>query len=222
MNKEIKILYEDTAIIVCIKPAGIATQTAKIASKDMVTMLKNHIAKTASNGREPYLAVIHRLDQPVSGILIFAKTKQAAGILNKQMQTEGFGKYYKALLSKIPTNKEGILENYMIHDKIKNISRICDKKETGAKKACLLYKVESQKDKRGTWVQIELKTGRHHQIRVQMAGMDCPIVGDKKYNKENENTSDRLMLIAYKLEFTHPITKKRMRFEHMEGVDEEI
>ena len=114
----LNILYEDPHILVCVKPHGIATQSKSIRYPDMVSLIKNHLAKSSGSrnpgSAEPYLAVIHRLDQPVAGILVFAKTPAAAKDLNKQLQNQGFGKYYRALVANTPSTKEGTLENYMV------------------------------------------------------------------------------------------------------------
>ena len=107
----LEILYEDSHILVCVKPHGIATQSKRIGSPDMVNLLKNHIYQSNPSQGEPYLAVIHRLDQPVKGILVFAKTPFAAKELNKQLTSQGFGKYYCALVDGCPPQDEGTLEN---------------------------------------------------------------------------------------------------------------
>ena len=151
----LNILYEDPHILVCVKPHGIATQSKSIRYPDMVSLIKNHLAKASgTSGKsgapksigsrtpgsaEPYLAVIHRLDQPVAGILVFAKTPAAAKDLNKQLQNQGFEKYYRALVTNAPSEKEGTLEDYMVKDARTNTSRICSAKENGAKIARLHY-----------------------------------------------------------------------------------
>lgn len=207
----LRILFEDTHIIVCYKPSGIATQTSRIGSPDMVSLLKNYLHKK----NEPYLAVIHRLDQPVEGILVFAKTPFAAKELNRQMQANGFGKFYKAVLCGKPEKPEGTLENYMVKDGRTNTSRVCSKEETGAKRAVLSYRICDEITVDGEnypVAEIRLQTGRHHQIRVQMAHMGCPLLGDVKYNPK-ESSVRQIALCAYRLEFIHPKTKKRMQFE---------
>lgn len=206
-----RILYEDEHIIVCYKPAGIPTQTSKVSEQDMVSLLKNYL-------RGGYLAVIHRLDQPVEGLLVFAKTPFAAKELNKGLQGVGFGKYYQAVLWGIPKEKEGTLENYLVKDGRTNTSRIADAKEKDAKKAVLHYEVlQTGKDgeKDISLVQVKLETGRHHQIRVQMAGMGHPIWGDAKYNTApiQDRRFRQIALCAYKLKFIHPKTKRQMQFE---------
>ena len=108
------ILYEDQDIIVCLKPAGIPTQTSRPGLPDMVSILKNHIYQNSAHKKQPYLAVIHRLDQPVEGLLVFAKTPAAAKELNRQLQSFGFGKYYQAVLLGCPQTADGILEDYLV------------------------------------------------------------------------------------------------------------
>lgn len=257
----LNILYEDPHILVCVKPHGIATQSKSIRYPDMVSLIKNHLAKVSADSRksgtrkscasrtpgsaEPYLAVIHRLDQPVAGILVFAKTPAAAKDLNKQLQNQGFGKYYRALVTNAPSKEEGTLENYMVKDARTNTSRICSSKENGAKIARLHYNTvpadnrlfttpsgsshcnfsdtglqssdstEKVSDFHGTELEIHLDTGRHHQIRVQLASIGCPIVGDTKYNPKLAGTKDwqTIRLCAYKLDFKHPVTHKTMHFQ---------
>ena len=216
------VLYEDSHIIVCVKPAGTATQTRNAGRPDMVSLLKNHIA---ASGKEPYLAVIHRLDQPVCGIMVFAKTPFAAKELNRQLTSDGFGKYYRALVIGIPSGSQGSLEDYLIKDGRTNTSRICSANTPGAKKAHLSYRIVPVSERyfpeesadpaiAQTELDIHLDTGRHHQIRVQLANMGCPIAGDRKYNPSaNTDTGlTQLKLCSYRLEFSHPKTKKKLSF----------
>ena len=193
------ILYEDSHLIVCVKPAGIATQSKKIGTPDMVSILKNHIAesrKTIGQNKssalppvytEPYLAVIHRLDQPVQGIMVFAKTPFAARELNRELQAEGFGKYYRAAVSAKPPKDSGILENYIVKDGRTNTSLICTKETAGAKLAKLSYSTVNESERffpisaPAVELDVHLFTGRHHQIRVQLSQIGCPIIGDVKY-----------------------------------------
>ncbi|MDD3362016.1 MAG: RluA family pseudouridine synthase [Hespellia sp.] len=220
---DITILYEDAQILVCKKPAGIAVQSARLSAPDMVSILKNHLHQNSSSTTtEPYLAVIHRLDQPVEGVLVFAKTPFAAKELNKEMQNGGFGKHYHALVSEAPPKKQDTIEDYMVKDGRTNTSRICAKGVAGAKLARLTYQVipqdhTSESENDSTLLDITLDTGRHHQIRVQMAHMGCPIVGDQKYGIISQShVKTRLALCAYKLEFHHPKTKKAMTFYYEE------
>lgn len=221
-DMNLRILFEDAYVIVCYKPSGLPTQTANPSAADMVSLLKNYLYKNQKERKEPYVAVIHRLDQPVEGILVFAKTPFAAKELNKQMQQgNGFGKYYKAVLCGVPREKSGVLEDYLVKDGKTNTSRVCSASEKDAKKAILSYEVLNTFETEGqtrSLVRVKLDTGRHHQIRVQMANMGCPIWGDTKYGvqdgtKKSNGAWQKIALCAYRLEFTHPKTKKQMTFE---------
>ena len=236
----LNILYEDDQIIVCVKPHGIATQSRSLAAPDMVRLIKSHLyhsdaAHSSRSGNEPYLAVIHRLDQPVSGILVFAKTPAAARELNRQLQDpekSSFGKYYRALVEKKPAREHGILENYLCKDSRTNTSRVCDASTPGARLARLEF--HTTVDNFFHWGRgisgnppspmkpaelfIHIFTGRHHQIRVQLANIGCPIVGDTKYNPHSmwnvgKNGWQQIYLCACKLSFLHPKTGKPMVFE---------
>jgi 23S rRNA pseudouridine1911/1915/1917 synthase len=224
-----EILFEDAHILVCLKPSGIATQGRNVARQDMVSYLKNYIGKTGSDsggGKEPYLAVVHRLDQPVRGIMVFAKTPFAAGELSRELAEAGFEKHYRALVTGTPPERTGIVDNYLVKDARANVSRICQKGTAGAKHARLSYQIVEEEPYlfggtvpdscagECTEVDIRLYTGRHHQIRVQMAGIGCPIAGDAKYNPKAQHSERRqdLKLCSCSLTFTHPKTKETMRF----------
>ena len=186
------ILYEDRDLIVCRKPAGVPVQTKQIQTKDMVSLLKNYRYQQEGGKEEPYLGVIHRLDQPVEGIVVF-------------------GKYYQAVLCKVPEKAQGQLTDYLVKDGRTNLSKICRKSDAGAKEARLSYKIQGEAEGKAM-ANIHLDTGRHHQIRVQMSGMGCPILGDVKYGGE-EKARGQIALCASSLTFVHPKTKKQMQFE---------
>ena len=135
-----EILFEDSEILVCHKPAGMAVQTASFSSQDMVSLLKNHLMREARKSGTPlkgapYLAVIHRLDQPVEGILVFGKTKKAAAALNTQLTGDGFGKYYEAVTEGAPTESSGTLTDWLVRDGRTNLSSVCSPDTPDAKKA---------------------------------------------------------------------------------------
>ena len=175
----------------------------------MVSILKEYLP-----GNDPYVGVVHRLDQPVAGVMVYAKTKEAAAALSSQVASGSMTKHYRAVLCGVPKAKKGELKDYLIKDDKDNISRVCDAKTKGAKEARLIYKItESRytKGKQYAMAEIELITGRHHQIRVQFASRGTPLMGDHRYNPEPEG--DRLCLESCSLRFVHPKTRKEMSFK---------
>lgn len=213
------ILYEDKHIIVCHKPSGIATQTSRLGEPDMVSDIKNYLGN-------PYTAVIHRLDQPVEGILVFAKTKEAAAELSRKNMDKKYYAVvcsdYNGILQQKVGNEKHTLINYLLKNGKENISKVVTKEVKDAKKAELDYQVISiydnlEKDGKVTaLLEVHLKTGRHHQIRVQMGNAGMPLLGDWKYGSEESIEMSRslhikeICLCAYHLSFIHPVTKKRM------------
>ena len=215
MDQRIEIVHEDDAVIVCHKYSGIAVQTAAPGQADMVSELKKHLAK--QGGSNPYLAVIHRLDQPVEGLLVFAKTEAAAAVLSKQVQDHAFTKEYTALVyGKMPQQQDE-LTDHLVKDARSNTSRVVSEKDKNGKRSVLHYEVTEETEKTQT-LRILLKTGRHHQIRVQLSHAGCPILGDNRYGTEaakryaSEQGVRKLCLCASRLEFTHPVTGKRMAY----------
>ena len=204
------ILYEDKDILVCRKPGGLPVQTRKIGMMDMESMLKNYLA---AKGENPYLAVIHRLDQPVQGILVFGKNQRSGARLSEEMQKGEMRKIYLACVRGIPENQEGTLEHQIEKVPGSNLSRIVEKKTKNSKKAVLEYKV--LKEENGcSLLEIHLKTGRHHQIRIQLAHAGWPILGDTKYNEKSPKGEwEELGLCASRLSFYHPTTGKKMEFQ---------
>lgn len=212
--KGLDIIYEDADIILVHKPAGVATQTKRLGQQDMESLLKNYRAK---KGEPPYIGVVHRLDQPVEGIMVFAKNQKAAASLSKQVQQHVIGKYYYAITKSTPIDKKSVLEDYLLTDKKTNVTRVVREDERehmsnskDAKKAKLEYEVVDVKDDK-TLICIKLHTGRQHQIRVQMANMGCPLIGDSKYG--DGVSKDGLALCSYRLQFKHPVSNKEMEFE---------
>lgn len=212
----VEVLYEDDSVLVINKPAGIAVQTAGVGSKSIETECKKY---RKQKGETPEIYIVHRLDLPVSGILLLAKTKEAAGFLSKDMQAEAFSKDYKATVLKtrdIP--RTGILIDYLVKDGKTNSSKISDAKEKDAKRAELDYEVISESENTYELL-IHLHTGRHHQIRVQLSNMGVPIIGDRKYGSvesisyADKNEIKNVLLTAYHLSFRHPKTKKTMDFK---------
>ena len=213
----LNVLYEDQEIIVVIKPAGVESQAAKKFAPDMISEIKKHmvINKLCTPGKEPYVAVIHRLDKPVSGVMVYAKTKKAAAALSEQVQNRKMDKYYEAVVCGKPVNNVDNYVDYLKKSVDGNYSQIVDKGENEAKRAELsfeLLKTVETEDGTLSHVRIHLLTGRHHQIRVQFSGHELPLYGDGRYNPQFVGKRDPLALCAVSLAFNHPTTGKRMEF----------
>lgn len=232
-----EIIYEDRDLLVIRKPAGLATQTARVGQADAVSELKNHIA--ASGGpKPPYLGIIHRLDQPVEGLLVFAKNRRTAAALTAQLQEQGengaLHKQYYAVLCGKPFREEGELVDYMYRDRQSGKAVIVEKpteealkeitpKEAAPKKAVLRYKllqtVRTASGEELSLVDIQIKTGRFHQIRAQMAHAGMALLGDEKYADEAVRDCARRLrvhtaaLCAGSLSFVHPATGEQLCFE---------
>ncbi|SER86716.1 RluA family pseudouridine synthase [Lachnobacterium bovis] len=206
---ELNIIHEDEDIIVCYKPAGVATQTAKLGQQDMDSLLRNYLA---SKNEDTYIGIINRLDQPVEGLMLFAKNKAAAANLSEQMKTHGIGKHYYAVTDGIPESVMGTLTDYLLTDKRTNTTTVVGKERKNAKKAVLAYNVIYTRGNHAM-IDVSLKTGRQHQIRVQMAHMGCPLLGDQKYGNGKVQGIRTPGLCSYRVTFEHPRTKEKMHFE---------
>lgn len=214
----LNIIYEDEQLLVVKKDAGIPVQAGKMRIMDLQGLVKNELYRRNPKGGEPYLGIIHRLDQPVEGVMVFAKTPFAAGSLSDQVTDGRMKKHYLALVCGKPSEETGTLVDYLLKDGRTNTSSVAKKGEKDAKRSELRYRVlESRETEEGeslTLVEVELLTGRHHQIRVQMANAGLPLYGDTKYNPKFQDTTAYVQtaLCAYKLSFVHPKTKKVMEF----------
>ncbi len=216
----LQILYEDEDLIVVWKPVGLESQTSRGFGADMVSEIRRHIHKISTKQGIPYVGVIHRLDRPVSGVMVYAKNKKAAAALSKQVSDGAMDKRYLAVLCGKPVDKVDNFVDYMLKDEKKNRSQIVDKGITGAKRAELSYRVlDAVVDE--TWgdltlAEVKLCTGRHHQIRVQMAGHGLPLWGDNRYNPvfaEPGKGRESVALSACRLSFAHPVTGEYLTFE---------
>ncbi|HIW21508.1 MAG TPA: RluA family pseudouridine synthase [Candidatus Dorea intestinavium] len=206
MSLPFPILFEDEAIIVCKKPANIPTQSKNIRTPDMETLLLTYLSTKGLH----YLGVIHRLDTPVAGVMVFAKTPLAAKDLSKQISEKKMKKIYEATIKGELSPAKGTLIDYLKKDGRTNTSKVVPENTPGGKKAILHYQVLSFDEKENTsLLEIHLETGRHHQIRLQLASRKHPLVGDSKYGEKNELP---LMLVAKSLSFKHPLTHKKMTF----------
>ena len=204
-----KIVMETSDILVCEKPAGLAVQSMSGYQADMVKKIKNYLSRK-SGRKNPYLGLVHRLDQPVEGLLAVACTKAAAADLSRQLADGTMKKKYLAVLDGIPDQMQGTLIHYLKKDGRTNMACICRESEAGARRAQLFYRVLGEKEGRAL-AEIEIMTGRFHQIRVQMADIGCPLTGDARYGKAGG--SGGLALCAYYLEFYDKYAGKRRIFE---------
>ena len=202
----LEILYEDNHLIVCVKPVGILSQEDHTKDMDMLTLLKHYIKDKYNKPGNVYLGLVHRLDRMTGGVMVFAKTSKAASRLNEQIKNHEFVKKYYALVKGV-LNESGHLENYLFKDEDEVKSYVGNK--NSGKIAILDYQVVKVQDN-NTLVDISLKTGRHHQIRVQFSHINHPLVGDRLYGNDDKNN---LMLYAYSLCFYHPITKELLEFK---------
>ncbi len=214
---QINILFEDADIIVCEKPSGVPSQSDKTGDYDMVNRLKNYLFEKEPKKGEPYIGLIHRLDRPVGGIMVFAKTPLAAKRLSESVRGNDMKKQYLAVLNydgtkELLKDKKQLID-YLVKDARTNCSRITSAQDKDGKKAELFYQIKEVKEG-CSLAEVELMTGRHHQIRLQMATHLGGIWGDTKYNPMFKDKAgfSRMGLYAYQLAFTHPITKRKVDF----------
>ena len=175
----------------------------------MLTLIKAYIKEKYNKPGEVFLGLVHRLDRPVGGIMVFARTSKAASRLSESIRVKDFSKKYLAVVEGKFENKAGTLEDYLFKDEALNKSRVVSKDKKGAKLARLTYEVVEEKENTSL-VKINLETGRHHQIRVQFANSGHPLIGDQKYGKSNPGI--QIALWAYELEFKHPTKDEVMKF----------
>lgn len=211
-NNVLKVIYEDNHIIVVVKPCNVPSQSDKTGDLDMLTMVKEYIKEKYQKPGNVYVGLVHRLDRPVGGLMVFAKTSKAAARLSESIRIKDFKKTYLAVVNGTFEEKSGVLENYLWKDEALNKSMVVSKEKHGSKLAKLSYEVLSSENDLSL-VKIDLETGRHHQIRVQFANINHSLYGDQKYGKGPLNT--QIALWAYRLAFTHPVQKKWMMFEEL-------
>ena len=205
MNK-LNVIYEDNHIIVVEKPCNVPSQADNTGDEDMITLVKKYIKEKYNKPGEVYLGLVHRLDRPVGGIMVFAKTSKAASRLSNQIRENTFHKTYIAVITGTLPN-QGKLEDYLIKNNKTNISNVTTKEK--GKYSALEYKVLKTKDNLSL-IEINLITGRPHQIRVQFSSRNHPLLGDSKYGKNPNNIN--IALFAKSISFIHPTTKEKLTF----------
>lgn len=203
----IKVLYEDNHLIFVEKQAGVLIQGDKTGDTSLLELTKTYIKQTYKKPGEVYLAMVHRLDRPTSGVVLFCKTSKAAARISRDFQTKDIDKRYVALVEGHLAQPSGTLTHALLKDGNKNKSFVS--KQPKAKQATLHYNTIETYD-RYTLVEVELETGRHHQIRCQFAYMGHPLKGDLKYGAKRSNPNGSISLHAYSLTITHPTTKESL------------
>lgn len=209
-DKDLTVLYEDNHLIVVLKPQNVACCPDESGDDNLFDCVKRYIKATYKKTGNVFLGLVHRLDRPTGGVMVFAKTSKAAARLSEQMKSGGFEKKYFAVLCGVPSRRKATLENYLRKNAVNNTVYVCTQSEEGAKFASLDYEIVGEKDGLSL-AEIKLHTGRTHQIRVQMASVNCPVYGDMRYGGEKA-VKGKLALWAYSLRFSHPTTGERMRF----------
>ena len=208
--EELNVLYEDNQIVVVIKPQNVPTMSDDSKDNDMLSMVKAYIKEKYHKEGEAFIGLVHRLDRPTGGIMVFARNSKSAKRLSDQFATHSVEKVYYAVVNGIVKEKTKKLTNYLKKDEKENLVKIVPMSEIGAKKAELVYTL-LENDEKESLIEVKILTGRSHQIRVQMANLGHSLVGDVKYGKESGRTCN-LGLWAGKLCFDHPTTKERMVF----------
>lgn len=211
-NRKLFVIHEDNHIIVVVKPPNTPTQEDETGDLDLATSIKAFLKQKYRKVGNVFLGMVHRLDRPVGGVMVFAKTSKAASRLSDQFRRGVVEKEYTALVEGGVVGKATTLTHYLLKDRTKNRTKAFAKPATGAKEARLTYRVEEFLGDT-TLLSITPHTGRSHQIRVQLSTIGHPIVGDLKYGAKNATGDKSIMLQATRLKFTHPVTKEKMTFE---------
>jgi len=218
-----QILYEDNHVLVAVKPAGVLSQADSTGAPDMLTILKKYLCDTYNKPGEAYLGLLHRLDRPVSGVMVFAKTSKCASRISAQIRERKMDKRYRAVVRGVPTKEEDRIRSYILKDEAKNQVEVIQAGDgvppSGAKEGILAYRRIAQADREGpdgtkqiSLLEIHLLTGRSHQIRAQLADAGLPILGDRKYGPDDRFYRGEICLESFSLSFFHPITGEKMTF----------
>lgn len=202
-----RVVYEDNHIIVVYKESGEIVQGDKTGDIPLSDIVKDYIKEKYQKPGNVFLGVVHRLDRPVSGLVVFARTSKALSRLNEMFRTGDVHKTYWAITKEQPAELEGRLEHWLVRNEKQNKSYAYTREKPGAKKAILEYKVIGRTDNYNL-LEVRLLTGRHHQIRCQLAAMGCPIKGDLKYGARRSNPDGSISLLSRRVQFIHPVSKQ--------------
>ena len=208
-DSELIILHEDNHVIAVLKPQNVACCPDESGDDNLLDCVKRYVKKTYNKPGNVYIGLVHRLDRPTGGVMVFAKTSKAAARLSEQMRSGGFEKRYLAVLCGSPSRKKATLENYLRKNSVNNMVYVCTQTEEGAKFASLDYEIREERDGLAL-AEINLNTGRTHQIRVQTAAINAPVYGDMRYGGDKA-VKGKLALWAYSLRFAHPTTGENLR-----------
>lgn len=207
----VKVIYEDNHLLVVEKPVNILSQGDDTNDKDMVNLLKQYVKEKYNKPGNVYIGLVHRLDRPVGGAMVFAKTSKAASRLSEQVRNKTFKKTYRAVIHGTMNKESDTLKDYLYKNKKTNMVSVVNKNHKDAKNAELSYETLEHKNN-FSLVEIDLKTGRPHQIRVQFASRSHPLFGDQRYGQNVNKVGQQISLWSYKIEIEHPTTKEKMEF----------
>ncbi|MFO7999995.1 MAG: RluA family pseudouridine synthase [Marinilabilia sp.] len=218
---DLQILYEDNHLIAVNKTGSDLVQGDETGDEPLSEKVKTYIKQKYNKPGDVFLGVVHRLDRPVSGVVLFARTSKALSRMNKMFQDKEVRKIYWAVVKNLPEDEEGELRHYMLKDSNKNKSYAMPKKRPGSKEGVLVYRLISSTSNYHL-LEVDLKTGRHHQIRSQLAKIGCPIKGDLKYGFPRSNPGGGISLHARRIEFVHPVKKEPVVIEAPVPLDDNL
>jgi 23S rRNA pseudouridine1911/1915/1917 synthase len=207
-----QVVYEDNHIIIVNKESGEIVQGDKTGDIPLSETVKAYIKEKYAKPGAVFLGVVHRLDRPVSGLVVFARTSKALSRLNDMFRNGEVHKTYWAIVQQRPEHEDGTLENWLVRNEKQNKSYAYQREVPNSKKAILKYRMIGQSE-RYYLLEVNLLTGRHHQIRCQLAAMGCPIKGDLKYGAKRSNPDGSISLLAHRVEFIHPVSKQHIVVE---------
>jgi 23S rRNA pseudouridine1911/1915/1917 synthase len=205
----IEVLYEDNHLIAVYKKPSELSQRDKTGDSALDSEVKKYLAEKYKKPGDVFLGVVHRLDRPVGGVMLFARTSKALERLNEIFRTREVRKTYLAVVNERPPDDEAVLTHFLKKNEQQNKTYVYDNEVKGSKEASLSYKLAGRSD-RYFLLEIELHSGRHHQIRAQLAKIGCPVKGDLKYGYPRSNEDGSICLFARRLEFTHPVKKEKI------------